>query len=185
MCPDSELLSAYFDGEVASPWQGRVREHVASCQECQLRLKRLERLRELLRDDPEPALERAQERTRGELGARVWRSFHGGKPFWKTRVAVPLPAAAAALFLLVGMGVLLLIASIRPSLPWMSIRREPSGTTEVHVAAPLKDLETLIRSLDSPQMAQEIVITLPEESNFVLMGEPRMLRATDYREGSR
>jgi hypothetical protein len=137
-------------------------------------------LRRLLHEDSVPAFDRSLQLTREALVARVWRSFNRGRSFWRTRVAVPLPAAALGLCLLLGLGVFLVLATLRPSLPWMTIKRGPAGTTEVQVAAPIKDLETLIRSLDGQPASQEITITLPEDSTFILMGEPRMLRAADY-----
>jgi len=182
MCPDGELLSAFFDAEIPLPWAERVREHTESCGRCRERLERLRSLRALLHGDPEPEHQPAFERTREALHSRVWRSFKRGRSFWRTRVAVPLPAAAAALVLLLGLGLLLAVATVRLSLPWMTIRRQPTGVTEVQVAAPIKDLEALLRSLDSQPAIQEIVITLPEESTFLIMGEPRMLRAADYHE---
>jgi anti-sigma factor RsiW len=180
MCPDRELLSAYFDDEVHAPWADRVREHVSTCSRCRERLEQLRRLKELLRAETEPDYQQAYQRTLEAVQSKVWQSFNRGRSFWRTRVAVPLPAAAAALALVLGMAVLLVIATVRPSLPWMTIKREPSGTTEVQVAAPIKALEALIRSLDAQPATQEIIITLPEDSKFILMGEPRMLRAADY-----
>ena len=185
MCPDGELLSAYFDGEVQTPWAGRIGEHVKICSRCRERLAQLERLRDLLQRDPEPAHHRSSQLTREALIGRVWRSFNRGRSFWRTRVAVPLPAAAAALALLLGLGVLLAIAAVRPSLPWMTIKRGPTGITEVQVAAPIGDLEALIRSLEAQPATQEITITLPEDSTFIIMGEPRMLRAADYYQADR
>ena len=185
MCPDGELLSAYFDGELQAPWDGRIRAHLEGCSRCRERLEQLQALRRVLQGDSEPDHQRSFQLTREALTARVWRSFNRGRSFWRTRVAVPLPAAAAALALLLGLGVLLAIATIRPSLPWMTIRRGPAGTTEVQVAAPIKDLESLIRSLETQPATQEITITLPEDSTFILMGEPRMLRAADYHQGMR
>jgi hypothetical protein len=156
-----------------------------SCSECRERLDRMRRVSALLDGDQEPDCEGSFRRTRDALVSTVWRSYHRGRSFWRTRVAVPLPAAAAGLVLLVGLAALLVVATVRTSVPWMSIKREPSGTTEVQVAAPIKDLEALIRSLDTQPASQEVVITLPEDSSFVLMGEPRMLRAADYHQGAR
>ena len=34
MCPDRDLVSAYTDGEVPSPWRERLEEHIASCRDC-------------------------------------------------------------------------------------------------------------------------------------------------------
>ncbi|MBN1834340.1 MAG: zf-HC2 domain-containing protein [Spirochaetales bacterium] len=185
MCPDGELLSAYLDGEVEAPWAGRIQEHLKTCSACRGRLEELRRVRELLRGDREPEYQEAFERTRAELLSRVWRSYRRGRSFWRTRVAVPLPAAAAALVLVLGLGVFLVVATVRPNLPWMTIRRGPAGTTEVQVAAPIKDLESLLRSLDDQRANQAITITLPEDSTFLLMGEPRMLRAADYHQADR
>ncbi len=34
MCPDRDLVSAYVDGEVPSPWRERLEEHLAACPDC-------------------------------------------------------------------------------------------------------------------------------------------------------
>ncbi|MBU1079772.1 MAG: zf-HC2 domain-containing protein, partial [Spirochaetes bacterium] len=34
MCPDRELLSAWADGEVPSPWRETIDRHVAACESC-------------------------------------------------------------------------------------------------------------------------------------------------------
>ena len=99
---------------------------------------------------------------------------------WRTRISVPLPAVAAMLVLFLGMGGVLIYFSTRPNFPFMSIKREPSGVTEVQVAAPIEDLEQLLRSLDREAVNQEIIINLPEDTEFLQFGEPKMLRADEY-----
>jgi anti-sigma-K factor RskA len=180
-CPNPDLLSAFFDGEVESPWLERIRKHVDDCERCQGTLAEIERLSRALHEDQVPRFEESLERTRERLKssshvAQVWRKL----PFWRTRISVPLPAVAAMLVLFLGMGGILIFFSTRPNFPFMSIKREPSGVTEVQVAAPIEDLEQLLRSLDREAVNQEIIINLPEDTEFLQFSEPKMLRADEY-----
>jgi hypothetical protein len=106
-------------------------------------------------------------------------------PVWRRRVALPLPAVAAAAVVILALALALGISSARNGLRRMSIRRGPAGMTEVEVAAPVRDLERLLRSLDQQSPSQEIIITLPPHSNLILMGQPRLLRAADFGRVSR
>ena len=81
---------------------------------------------------------------------------------------------------ILGMGGLLVFLGTRPNFPFMSIHRQPSGVTEVHVAAPIEELEQLLLSLDREGVSQEIIINLPSETKFLQIGEPKMLRADEY-----
>jgi hypothetical protein len=99
---------------------------------------------------------------------------------WRKRISIPVPAIAAVLAVLLGMGGLLIFLSTRPNFPFMSIKRQPSGITEVQVAAPIEDLEQLLKSLDNGPGHERIIITLPEDTEFLQFGEPRMLRADEY-----
>jgi hypothetical protein len=92
---------------------------------------------------------------------------------------------AAIFFVFLGMGGMLIFLGTRPNFPFMSIKKQPSGITEVQVAAPIEDLEQLLRSLDREPGNQQILITLPEDTEFLHLGEPRMLRADEYSRGQR
>jgi hypothetical protein len=179
-CPNADLLSAFFDGEVDSPWSERIRKHVDDCERCQGAIAELEKLSRVLHEDPVPPIEESLERTRERLKSshvpQMWRKL----PFWRTRISVPLPAVAAMFVVFLGLGGILIFFSTRPNFPFMSIKRQPSGVTEVQVAAPIEDLEQLLRSLDREAVNQEIVINLPEDTEFLQFGEPKMLRADDY-----
>lgn len=178
-CPSGELLSAYFDGEVEWPWSGRLAEHVAGCERCRLALQRLQGLRALMQHDLEPdcrgSHESALQRLRRE-------SLRRRSPWSATRATLTVPwAAAAALFAVVlVMGGMLAYLSLHSRYGRLSILRQPSGLTEVQVAAPIKDLEYLLRSLEDQSAAQEIVITLPADSTFIMLGQPRLLREAEF-----
>jgi hypothetical protein len=84
------------------------------------------------------------------------------------------------LLVFLGMGGLLIFLGTRPNFPFMSIKRQPSGITEVQVAAPIDDLEQLLKSLDNESGHEQIIITLPADTEFLQFGEPKMLRADEY-----
>ncbi len=35
-CPDTDLYSAYVDGEIPSPWKEKLEEHLSTCEKCRL-----------------------------------------------------------------------------------------------------------------------------------------------------
>lgn len=47
-CPDSDLFSAYVDGEIPSPWKEKLESHISSCESCANRTNRYERLHSVL-----------------------------------------------------------------------------------------------------------------------------------------
>jgi hypothetical protein len=180
-CPNPDLLSAFFDGEVESPWLEKIQRHVQTCHSCQKTVARLQALRRSLLSDEPPAVEGPFERTRQRLESlrSAGRTPHR-RSLWRTRISIPVPAIAAVFAVMLGMGGLLIFLGTRPNFPFMSIKRQPSGITEVQVAAPIEDLEQLLKSLDREPGYEEIVITLPEDTEFLQFGEPRMLRADEY-----
>lgn len=181
MCPDRETLSAYLDGEIDVPWRERLGRHLEGCAACREYLVSLERLGDRLRAEPEPPGEPSWERLRHELAERARPASRVRLSLWSRRVSLPLPLAAGAGLVLVCLAVGLLFSalSLRSSVPRMSIKKLPYGATEVEVAAPIEDLEKLLKSLNQPAFSDEIIFTLPEDSRFIMAGEPRMLRAEE------
>jgi anti-sigma factor RsiW len=165
------------DGEVQAPWDQALARHVETCPACLETVARFRRLRELLTSDlmPEPHPAPPPQR----------RHRPRPLPVWKRRIALPLPAAAAAGLAILALGVALAAVAGRSSLPWMRIRQAPTGATEVIVAAPIDDLEQLLRTLDQPPQATGLVIQLPADSRLLMMGEPQLVREADYSRGRR
>jgi hypothetical protein len=180
-CPNPDLLSAFFDGEVEFPWSEKIQKHVEDCPSCKQTVARLQTLRQRLMADEEPSIDGPFERTRQRLQTHRsagWTRHR--RPLWRTRISIPVPAIAAMLVVFLGMGGLLIFLSTRPNFPFMSIKRQPSGITEVQVAAPIGDLEQLLKSLDNESGHEQIIITLPADTEFLQFGEPKMLRADEY-----
>ena len=97
-CPDSDLFSAYVDGEVPSPWKEKLEEHIASCRECTERTNRYVRLHQLVATScSEPALDldasfmRLSMRRSERLTVK-----QGGHFSWMNgSIRLPVPAMAA------------------------------------------------------------------------------------------
>jgi hypothetical protein len=181
MCPDKETLSAYLDGEIDLPWRERLGKHIEQCAACREYLDGIEQLGDSLRTDaepdPGPSLLRLQDRLTSAARIQTPRRLS----VWNRRISLPLPLAAGAVLVILclSIGFLLSALSLRSAFPRMSIKKLPYGATEVEVAAPIEDLEKLLKSLDQPAFTEEIIFTLPEDSRFIMAGEPRMLRAED------
>jgi hypothetical protein len=144
-------------------------------------MAQLESLKRVLLADEEPPVEGPLERTRERLQTpRPIQVRHRSRRLWRRRISLPVPALAAMFFVFLGMGGLLIFLSTRPNFPFMSIKKQPSGVTEVQVAAPIEDLEQLLKSLDREPGNQQIIITLPEDTEFLQFSEPKMLRADEY-----
>ncbi len=176
-CPSRDTLSAFVDGELREPWDRELARHLEACPACLETVARFRRLRELLVSDPAPEPRLAAPPPPSRRLKPV--------PVWRRRVALPLPAAAAAALAILVLGVALALVAGRTPLPWMRIRHAPTGATEVIVAAPIDDLEQLLRNLDQPPQTTGLVIRLPADSHLLMMGEPQLVRETDYSRGRR
>jgi len=180
MCPEEHILSAYLDGEVEPPWRPRIEDHLRDCASCRQALEEMQWVRERMRAQEGPDHRPALERFRTELSLRRGLTWPARLGFWRRKVSIPLPVAVLAAALIFLLGASLLLLQSRMEFRRMSIKREPSGVTEVHVAAPIEDLEVLLKALDKEMPTREIVITLPKDSRFLIMGEPKILRAADF-----
>ena len=179
MCPDREILSAWLDGEIDAPWDRALEEHVGSCQDCRGRLEHLEAVRRSMLEAPVPDWRPAMERVRSSLVARGLARVPSA-PVWRRRVSLPLPAAAAAAVLLLLLAGALAVSVIRSSFGMVRITRQGSSGTEIRIAAPVNDLETLLRSLEGGTGALDDVIVLPKDVRLVPVGEPLMGTETEF-----
>jgi hypothetical protein len=174
-CPRGDTLSAFVDGEVPAPWDRAIAGHLESCPACRQRVARFQRLRDRLASDAAPAPRLSS----------PWQQQPRPRPvpLWKRRIALPLPAVAAAGLAILALGVALTVVAGRGDLPWMRIRHAPTGAMEVIVAAPIEDLEQLLRNLDQSPQSTGLVIQLPADSHLIMMGEPQLVREADYSRG--
>jgi predicted anti-sigma-YlaC factor YlaD len=179
MCPDREILSAYLDGEIGAPWNRAIAEHVASCRRCQEQFARLEQTRRVLQEEPLLDWEEPMERVRRAIISRV-PPVRGMAPVWRRHVLVPMPIAAFAAILVLGLGIALAVSLGRANIGFVRITKAPAGGTEYQFAIPADKVEALLKSVGGGDSSTESVMTLPKHVRLIPVGEPRMGRAAEF-----
>jgi hypothetical protein len=174
MCPDHQILSVYFDGELNSPWKEKLENHLESCLSCREHLAAYQLTREKLlnssSDREQASLERVLEKTNFAVKSR--------RRFWTGSISLPIPVASAA-----GLIMILTMAAL-------IFFRQPDKVTEPPVASglemqnmiPVSDMANFFQYLGDTNSADMVIIRLPN-TTFIDAGEPRMLRAADYSKG--
>jgi hypothetical protein len=145
MCPDKQILSVYFDGELPARFRRLIEDHLASCGQCGRTLASFAVLSAKLSSGEDDGvssgaalLDAARERVWNKLSAQSLSPDNGGlniagrRKFpgmgvLRKRVSVPLPFAAAAGLLLVFAAAVLFnqFAPLRPQPPAPGIIARP------------------------------------------------------------
>jgi anti-sigma factor RsiW len=185
MCPDLEILSAFFDGEIGSPWNRHIGDHIEHCPECASRIASMRELRGILKSDPEPDFQGAFERVRTKLEHQRKPAREPEFKFWKRSIAIPIPVFAMSMALIFGLGVLLVVFQPNNQQNAVSVKTKSQSGNEMFITAPSsEEMEALLNSLEKMGPAQEVIFRLPEDSTFKKIGEPELLHAVDF-EGNR
>jgi anti-sigma factor RsiW len=189
MCPDRDLVSAYVDGEVPSPWRERLEEHLASCSGCAALAAGYRALGESLRaaaPDESAALARGRERLEALLGGMAPAradppslrrgaegAFSGAA--WRRSVRLPLPLAAAAALIVLVLGGATTVLALKPH-AGASIQAVASGELASPQAQPAS-MDELLRYLNSSDGQVTLTINLPTGTTFGSAGKPVIMRA--------
>jgi anti-sigma factor RsiW len=182
MCPDIELLSAFYDDELDPMWDKQVAEHVASCSACSEKLAVFARMSDELHEIETPDFEESMD--------RAWVAIDSARrrvrlTVWHRRVSVPLPAfaAIAAVFVAaVGVGVFMTLtrsASNAVAQPIASVAQNDIVPVNIQVS----NLNDLLSYLDSKDFGTNVTIQLPQGLSQLSMGKPELIRAADFRRG--
>lgn len=177
MCPDKNILSAYFDGELDDRFASMVEAHLEECDSCTEVLADFESVRSALREAEMPDFAASKRLTWSSLRNRFSSLYP--QPVWKRRLLIPAPAAAAALFLVVGLGAGLLFSFFN---------RADSNifdtVTHTRFENPqVVSFEQIIEYLDARGNGNALVFTLPQDTRLQLYSEPTLMKAADYRRG--
>lgn len=171
MCPDRQILSVYFDGELDSPWKEKMEAHLTVCPECRARLEaygitRTRLLGKTALSGEEAARNRILEKMTYERPVLM-------RGFWRGSITLPLPAAAG--FVLAALLGLLFVLRPQPSAP-----PQITGMGTEVLTAPVSGMEDLLEYLNQNGSSDVVVIQLPENATFKSAGEPMVIRAADY-----
>jgi anti-sigma factor RsiW len=194
MCPEREMISEYFDGELPSPWKEKMERHLETCAQCRACLDSYRKLSRIL-DAPSAAAE--DKEAPGAFEARLqsarrslWEKLEGVYTFspeaaprpslWRRSLSIPLPAAAAAALLIFAVAFFALIRPLsRPPEPNQSALA--SIESDIQGIVPVADMSRVLQYLDQEDSGGDIVIIrLPESRNFSSSGEPTLIKAVDY-----
>jgi len=177
VCPDRQLLSVYFDGELPSPWKEKMESHIAGCPAC---AQRLEAYRRIAPGKAAAGLEPAQERVWQKLEHSMGRT----KPpaAWRRNISIPLPAAAAAaaVFVLLVALAFLLVLRVTNTEGMSGMTFASDAELDAPGIIPVADMEDVLQYLGGRDNGDIIILRLPESRNFVNYGEPSIVRAADY-----
>ncbi len=182
MCPDSELISLYKDGELPSPWKEKLEAHVGTCPECFKKLESYHLVSNFLQVPPidENRLESAQRDIWKHLARAISQAEQTStRPGWKHPIVLPLPAAIAALLL-----VALFATLVTPFIMRQGTANTQSMAkinTEVPGIVPVSDIKEVLQYLENQTSTADIVIIkLPDTGSFIPSGQPELIRVVDY-----
>ena len=190
MCPDKQLLSAYCDGEVPSPWKESIRDHLARCPSCAGTLSFYRGIKESLREGPEqtgrPGAAAGPSRIFGPGGSLRPGGFHGligspPYPFWKRRFSLTTAAALALGVLVFGAGAGLAVVLGPGRL--LTESRAAGQAKPLDLTVKVKDVNQLLDILNRQELLREVTIRLPETRTFEFRGEPVFLRENEFFRG--
>lgn len=197
MCPDRDLVSAYVDGEVPSPWRERLEEHLASCANCSAIVSGYSGLGARLRayevGDEASALTRGRAwldtlleglpAPKGALGALPEASAPRSR---RRTLSLPLPLAAAAAILVILLGGATTLLALRPR-AGADIRAVASSEIlpmSVGASAQPASMEELLRFLDARDGQVTLTINLPSGTTFGSSGKPVIMRSAQAVRGT-
>jgi hypothetical protein len=186
MCPDRQILSLYFDGELPSPWKEKLETHLEGCAGCRARLETYRGLSLASGTIGEDKMSAARDRVWSRLAApppvkpvESGGLFPGGEGFWNRSVTLPLPAAAAIFIIIAFFAIL----ALKPQGAVLISDTPPVASVidmDVPGIAPVSDMSGVLQYLSSQDTSEFVIIRLPESRSFSRFGEPALLKAADY-----
>ena len=177
MCPELEILSAYYDDELEDSQREIVKKHVDSCSHCQNRLQEFDLVSSsLLGDvDEEPDFQMSQVRSWNKIMDVIdQKKFKASKVnFWQRRFQISFPAAAA----LVAAFIAVLSFSVVTFYMGKHATSSPA-TPEINMT----DASDTIFNDDDLFESNAIELDIPATiNNFVNIGEPLLIKEVDFR----
>jgi hypothetical protein len=204
MCPDRQLISVYLDGELPSPWKEKMESHLSQCPQCG---RLLESFRQFSLAYRAPGYAEAYEKAKERIWQNLEQLNHAdktkvsdGKPYagftryyparrgiWRRRVSVPLPAAAAAVLLMLA-SVFFVARKAQPQ-PGITLGADEYSTLPIQIEYPhnsdprlsrIRDMNGVLEYLGSKDSGEILILHLPESRSFSISGEPAIIKAADY-----
>jgi anti-sigma factor RsiW len=166
MCPDDKLLSAFFDGEVLSPWRERMASHIERCPICFAKIVRMQATTSSLHTLDTHYEEIALAETKARILSRLESSAKGRSPapasilfpigrLLKQRVELPIPILAATV------AALIIVSGIAIGI--------------FHFSGSYSTLASMKKYLENQTSSQALMINLPNGANYSGQNEPVLM----------
>jgi len=186
MCPERQIISLYYDGELPSPWKEKLEVHLSNCPECRAVLAEYGNLGSCLSDTPDEVLLTAQERVWKKLssleslktGAEAWQTKPRPRA-WKWNITIPIPLAAAAALVIIASLTFIGVSALNRSPAHNQVAAANIAFDEQSIV-PVTDITGVIQYLSTQGLGDFMVIRLPESPRFSRAGEPVLINAADY-----
>ncbi|MDR1256385.1 MAG: zf-HC2 domain-containing protein [Spirochaetaceae bacterium] len=200
MCPDKQILSLYYDGELPEVWGKKMEMHLETCPECRSRLDAYQKTSSALtaEDDGDErqiaVMEAAKDRIWQKLdGENISHKFvRAGRAGIVPRIPAALTAVVAGAAAAAAVIILTLLAAPKQndSGGFAAAGSPADGFTNVTVSneyefnipeiAPVSNMQELLRYLENDDSSNIIIIKLPERKKFSRYGEPALINAANY-----
>jgi len=176
MCPDKELLSAYADNEVESPFKETIATHIESCEKCRESLKAFSVLSANLKDLPIPDFSNDQKAMQSAFDILL-----RTKKLQTHRNVVRMPVqflSAAAVFAFV------LFLGAYAVLPALNQVQATNYANKLKSSEALSSqMASTIQNVDQNQEPLTLTMTLPESTTLQAFGEVEVLKVSNPPQG--
>jgi anti-sigma factor RsiW len=182
-CSNRQLVSVYFDGELDSPWKEKMEIHIAGCEICAKQMDEYKKNSLSLAPVNDELLDGARQRVLQKLETGRFTSGRESRsafvyPVWKRRVSIPIPAAAAVVFMLIALAFLWITRTpVKTETPNMAITAETEIIPDITA---FSGMDSVLQYLGGSDTGDIIILKLPESRNFASYGEPAIVKAADY-----
>jgi hypothetical protein len=182
-CSFKQWLSVYYDGEMDLPYKEKMEKHIAGCADCAGQLEAYRKISLSLRHAEDDSTEEAMQRVMQKLEAgRPYADYRKrpifSAPIWKRRVSIPVPAAAAVVFMLIALAFLWIRPPGKTETQKMAITAETEIIPDVLPVS--GGMESVLQYLNGNDTGEIIILKLPGSRNFASYGEPSIIKAADY-----
>ncbi|MBF9015902.1 MULTISPECIES: zf-HC2 domain-containing protein [unclassified Oceanispirochaeta] len=184
MCPDSKLLSAFYDGEVASPWKEKIEDHIGECPQCKTVIDGFSGQTEFLQSESEP--ESSSSYADVQMLIRHKSNIRSNSSTVLSFRAPVVPMAAAAAAVLAFFFGFLMAGTTGPSATYAEIPLAISEGWSVppgDLVIPGEDLEAMLSMIEQSSgvlFNQETSMELPVNLSLARLGDSALVRTAAY-----
>lgn len=183
ICPDKIVISEYVDGQLPSPWDEKLKTHLAECEECRSYYEKHKQYSEVLRGMGREVVEGfdynlSLQKLNAKLHSK--KAFEKDiettdKSFWQKTVRMPIPIIAAAALIMVFLPASTFFAlkskqEHMPSFAFPAFQNLPSKAQNASTTKKRKDMNSAVSSFFKLYMSNEnpnanfIVIDMPTDT---------------------